>query len=163
MHESLSQTKVAPLSYSFFWMHKILKKTWKEEEKKSQSPASSHEGMANEHLRYTPPPLNTSADVEPNAVATGPSKYGHKRPRDLFESDPQIPALERPAKATRTGFADSIRNHLPEIVSDSKDRDDGLVPLPLGALKEQIFEQAKQQNSEYSLSPALFHISYRVS
>jgi len=130
-------------------MLKKLRKTWQDEEKQSQNSPPRQEGTSIEQLRYTPPPPNTIADVEPNVVGNVPSKFGHKRTRDVFEPEAQLPQSERPAKAIRTGFSDSIRNHLPEIV-DGRDRDDGQLPLSLGAMKEQVFEQAKQQNSKLS-------------
>lgn len=117
-------------------MFNFLKKTWKQEDKKSPSPvlAISRE----EPVTELPSPVQDALD-SPTA--------GIKRSREEFESHEPHATKDRPFKAAKKDTFDSIRNHLPEIV-DSGDREDGVVPLSLSALKEQISECVKQQNSK---------------
>ena len=125
-------------------MFNFLKKTWGHGERKSESPAvvpSLPESNTVEQPHHTPPP-----DRDPPSPRS-PLKSGSKRSREDFDVDPRLPATERPLKAAKTSTFDSIRNHLPEII-DINSRDDAVVPLSLSALKEQIFEHAKKQNSE---------------
>lgn len=124
-------------------MFNFLKKTWGHGERKSENSATVLESLPEsntlEQPQHTPPP-----DEDP---PQSPLKSGSKRSREDFDIDPQLPATERPLKAAKTSTFDSIRNHLPEIV-DVNNRDNAVVPLSLSALKEQIFEHAKEQNSE---------------
>ncbi len=117
-------------------MFNFLKKTWKQEERKSLSPvlATSQE--------------EESITTPPSPVLDSPT-IGIKRSREVFEPDELHLAKERPIKAAKTNTFDSIRNHLPEIV-DSGDREDGAALLSLSTLKDQISDCAKQQNSECS-------------
>jgi len=131
-------------------MLKFLKKTWKDEEALSKnpqfpaqsltSPASPSTDLDNIHIH----------DLTPNLTTDTASSISHpKRTRDTFEPDVHDPSLsERPAKLLRTGNADSLRNRLPEIL-DSREREENRPQLSILTLKEQILEQAKQQNSEY--------------
>ncbi|KAF9534830.1 hypothetical protein CPB83DRAFT_901776 [Crepidotus variabilis] len=125
-------------------MLNLLKKTWKEEEfKKSQSPAPvlSREGSTFEHLAAP-----SSSELELIVDTPASSKPPNKRSRDTFETETRAPSVERPVKAIKTNPTDSIRNHLPEIVG-SKHRDDEAFPVSLIALKDQIFEHAKENNT----------------
>jgi len=122
-------------------MFNFLKKTWKQEERKSSSPvlATSQE---EESITTQPSPIQPVLDSPITGI---------KRSREAFEPDEPRPTKERPIKAAKTSTFDSIRNHLPEIV-DSKDREDGVISLSLSTLKDQISDCAKQQNSEFSYS-----------
>jgi hypothetical protein len=132
-------------------MLKILKKTWKEEEALSKNPQVSPAPSL-----ITPSP-NTdfenahNHDDIPNLILDASPFISHpKRTRDAFEPDVNDPALsERPAKFFKTGNADSLRNRLPEIL-DFREREDNEPQLSILTLKEQVFEQAKHQNSEYA-------------
>ena len=138
-------------------MLKFLKKTWKDEEalsKNPQFPAQSHTSPASPSTDLDNTHIH---DLTPNfTVDTAPHFISHpKRTRDTFEPDVHGPTLpERPAKLLRTGNPDSLRNRLPEIL-DSREREENRPQLSILTLKEQILEQAKQQNSEYVFFPIL--------
>jgi len=130
-------------------MFNFLKKTWGHGERKSESPAivlSVPEPNTLEQPQYTLP----QSDLPQSQL-----KSGSKRSREDFDVNPRLPVTERPLKAAKTSTFDSIRNHLPEII-DTNSRDDAIVPLSLSALKEHIFEHAKEQNSEIFLSLGAF-------
>lgn len=137
--------------YSWLLMLKILKKTWKEEEALSKNPQVSPAPSLT-----TPSSPNTdfenthTHDDIPNLILDASPFISHpKRTRDAFEPDVNDPALfERPVKLFKTGNADSLRNRLPEIL-DFREREENEPQLSILTLKEQVFEQAKHQNSEY--------------
>jgi len=142
-----------PSIYSRFFMLKILKKTWKDEEALSKNPqvspapslttpSSPNTDLENTHIHDDTPKI--ILDIE------SPFISHPKRTRDAFEPDLNDPTLsERPAKLFKTGNPDSLRNRLPEIL-DFREREENEPQLSILTLKEQVFEQAKHQNSEYA-------------
>lgn len=139
-------------------MLKRLKQTWIEEgaQSKSQSPAPLSEVAISPTPFHHELPLTTSKDEREDtlpAVKNASSSVSvSKRSRDTFETDTtDVIESARPAKLLKTVDLDPLRNHLPEIL-DSRERYESQSHLNLSTLKERIFVQATQDNSEQSLS-----------
>ena len=131
-------------------MLKILKKTWKDEEALSRNPQVSPAPSLTPSSPNTD--LGSTHILDDIPLDIGSPFISHpKRTRDALEPDLNDPALsERPAKLLKTGNTDSLRNRLPEIL-DFREREENEPQLSILTLKEQVFEQAKHQNSEYTL------------
>ncbi|KAF8913820.1 hypothetical protein CPB84DRAFT_1832684 [Gymnopilus junonius] len=126
-------------------MLKYQRKIWKDQDKGSQSPASTP-GPDIDPTQASSGDSAILTDPHVSLRNTSPSISISKRTRDSFEPDNKDPALsERPAKFLKTSNIDSLRNHLPEII-DPREREEARLGLSMLSLKEQILEQAKYEN-----------------
>lgn len=125
-------------------MFKILRKSWTEGGiSQSPSPAPSSHEAETSSLN-----IGDNSDGTPaQNSALRKSLLALKRTRDDFEPESVDQALsERPAKFLKTGNADLLRYHLPEILSSREKDEQPIAPASL-TLRAQIFEQSKLVNS----------------
>lgn len=126
-------------------MFKILRKSWTEGGiSQSPSPAPSSQDAETSSLNLAD---NSDVTPAPHSALRQSSVAPNKRTRDDFEPESVDQSLsERPAKFIKTGNADLLRYHLPEILASREKDEQPTAPTSL-TLKARILEQSKHLNS----------------